>query len=147
MELCVLKVFCTHGCELHHDSLKHIIATSRCSLYFACQCLKAPVSLPPNLHSCMTQALCTEASLVALRRSYPQIYTSDDKLLVDPRRVSVRQQDFEDAFRSITPASGRSVASPARYESFIFQECSRRQRREREECVQSWRMETAGFHI
>jgi ATPase family AAA domain-containing protein 2 len=64
----------------------------------------------------LPQALCTEASLVALRRSYPQIYASDDKLLVDPRRVSVQQQDFEDAFRSITPASGRSVASPARYE-------------------------------
>lgn len=53
---------------------------------------------------------------MALRRSYPQIYASDDKLLVDPRSVSVQQQDFEDAFCSITPASGRSVASPARSE-------------------------------
>ena len=71
-------------------------------------------------HGCVMQALCTEASLVALRRSYPQIYASDDKLLVDPRRVSVHQQDFEDAFRSITPASGRSVASPARYVSSLL---------------------------
>lgn len=51
---------------------------------------------------------------MALRRSYPQIYASDDKLLVDPRSVRVRQQDFEAAFRAITPASGRSVASSAR---------------------------------
>ncbi len=64
--------------------------------------------------SLASQALCTEASLVALRRSYPQIYSSDDKLLVDPRTVSVTQPDFEAAFRSITPASGRSVGSPAR---------------------------------
>lgn len=51
---------------------------------------------------------------MALRRSYPQIYTSNDKLLVDPKSVSVMQPDFEEAFASITPASGRSVGSPAR---------------------------------
>ena len=34
------------------------------------------------------QALCTEASLASLRRHYPQIYDADDKLLIDPGRVS-----------------------------------------------------------
>lgn len=36
------------------------------------------------------QSLCTEASLQALRRAYPQIYSSDDKLLVDPASVAVQ---------------------------------------------------------
>lgn len=61
-----------------------------------------------------SQALCTEASLVALRRSFPQIYSSDDKLLVDPSAVQVLRQDFDAALRAITPASGRAVATPAR---------------------------------
>ena len=36
------------------------------------------------------QALCTEASLQALRRHYPQIYSSDDRLLLDPAAVAVQ---------------------------------------------------------
>ena len=60
------------------------------------------------------QALCTEASLHALRRSYPQIYTADEKLLVDPKAITVGQRDFEAALRAITPASHRAAAAPAR---------------------------------
>ena len=62
----------------------------------------------------LPQALCTEASLVALRRSFPQIYGSEDKLVVDPAAVQVLRRDFDAALRSITPASGRAVATPAR---------------------------------
>lgn len=40
------------------------------------------------------QALCTEAALHAVRRCYPQIYDSDDKLLVEPGAVVVQRQDF-----------------------------------------------------
>ena len=88
----------------------------------------------------MMQALCTEASLVALRRSYPQIYASDDKLLVDPRRVSVHQHDFEDAFRSITPASGRSVASPARCRALLVNVCDATDISRVQLRLQSWRL-------
>ena len=62
-----------------------------------------------------TQALCTEASLHALRRSYPQIYEADEKLLVDPKTVHVGEEDFEAAQLAITPASHRAAAAPARY--------------------------------
>ena len=61
------------------------------------------------------QALCTEASLHALRRRYPQIYDSDEKLLIDPRTIAVEQQDYEAALTSITPASHRSAAAHARW--------------------------------
>lgn len=60
------------------------------------------------------KALCTEASLAALRRKYPQIYDSEHKLLIDPEEVKVEKVDFLTAFQSITPASHRSAASPGR---------------------------------
>jgi len=64
---------------------------------------------------CAAQALCTEASLHALRRRYPQIYDSDEKLLIDPASIAVEQQDFVAALSSITPASHRSAAAHARW--------------------------------
>ena len=64
---------------------------------------------------CTAQALCTEASLHALRRRYPQIYDSDEKLLIDPASIAVEQQDFVAALSSITPASHRSAAAHARW--------------------------------
>ena len=60
------------------------------------------------------QALCTEAALAALRRSYPQIYGSDQRLLVDARNVSVQRADFLAALAGITPAAHRSAATHAR---------------------------------
>jgi len=36
------------------------------------------------------RALCTEAVLQGLRRTYPQIYMTNDRLLLDPERVEVR---------------------------------------------------------
>ncbi len=68
----------------------------------------------PLGHATAAQALCTEASLHALRRRYPQIYDSDDKLLIDPASIAVEQQDFVAALSSITPASHRSAAAHAR---------------------------------
>lgn len=62
----------------------------------------------------LSQALCTEASLHALRRSYPQIYDADEKMLIDPRRVAVERRDFMAALDAITPASHRSAAAHAR---------------------------------
>ncbi|GAB4822033.1 hypothetical protein N2152v2_009079 [Parachlorella kessleri] len=60
------------------------------------------------------KALCTEASLQALRRRYPQIYSSDDRLLLDPTAVAVEDRDFMAALGTITPASHRSAAAHAR---------------------------------
>jgi SpoVK/Ycf46/Vps4 family AAA+-type ATPase len=60
------------------------------------------------------KALCTEASLAALRRRYPQIYDSEHKLMIDPGQVRVEKTDFFTAFKNITPASHRAAASPGR---------------------------------
>ena len=60
------------------------------------------------------KALCTEAALFALRRRYPQIYSSTRKLLVDVNSIEVTAKDFQKAMTAIIPASQRSVVSPAR---------------------------------
>lgn len=36
----------------------------------------------------------TEASLHALRRRYPQIYETSERLLIDPESIVVTRQDF-----------------------------------------------------
>lgn len=56
----------------------------------------------------------------ALRRCFPSIYTSEQKLLLDPARVSVERQDFMAAFSSIVPASHRSAAAQARFDIFLI---------------------------
>ena len=60
------------------------------------------------------KALCTEAALFALRRRYPQIYSSSKKLLLDVNSIEVTAKDFQKAMNTIVPASQRSVVSPAR---------------------------------
>ena len=59
------------------------------------------------------RALCTEAALNAMQRTYPQIYKSVDKLKVDPARVVVTARDFMISLKKITPSSERSTASAA----------------------------------
>jgi len=60
------------------------------------------------------KALCTEAALRALRRRYPQIYESRDKLQIDAGSVNVAISDFYSAMRRIVPTAQRSMSSPAR---------------------------------
>ncbi|XP_050988099.1 ATPase family AAA domain-containing protein 2-like isoform X2 [Labeo rohita] len=60
------------------------------------------------------KAICSEAALCALRRRYPQIYASSQKLLLDVESISVSGRDFLSAMRKIVPASQRAVASPAK---------------------------------
>uniref|UniRef100_A0A673MSJ9 ATPase family AAA domain-containing protein 2 n=1 Tax=Sinocyclocheilus rhinocerous TaxID=307959 RepID=A0A673MSJ9_9TELE len=60
------------------------------------------------------KAVCSEAALCALRRRYPQIYASSQKLLLDVESISVSGRDFLSATRKIVPASQRAVASPAK---------------------------------
>lgn len=60
------------------------------------------------------KALCTESALIALRRRYPQIYTTSEKLQLDVSSIRVSAKDFFYAMKTIIPASQRSVNSPAR---------------------------------
>ena len=60
------------------------------------------------------KALCTEAAVHALRRRYPQIYESDDKLVIDPSQVTPTRVDFRAAMEAITPASHRAAQAHAR---------------------------------
>uniref|UniRef100_A0A6B2KXG9 Bromo domain-containing protein n=1 Tax=Arcella intermedia TaxID=1963864 RepID=A0A6B2KXG9_9EUKA len=55
------------------------------------------------------KALCTEASLKALRRLFPQIYETNAKLLIDPKSIQVDLSDWLDAMASITPTAQRDT--------------------------------------
>lgn len=60
------------------------------------------------------KALCTEATIRALRRRYPQIYSSKEKLLINVDEVNVKTRDFLAAMKEIVPASHRSARTHAR---------------------------------
>ncbi|KAM7384838.1 hypothetical protein PAMA_011952 [Pampus argenteus] len=60
------------------------------------------------------RAVCTEAALCALRRRYPQIYGTSQKLLLDVSSITVHSCDFVVAMKKMSPASQRSAASPAK---------------------------------
>ncbi|EGW31090.1 uncharacterized protein SPAPADRAFT_52267 [Spathaspora passalidarum NRRL Y-27907] len=57
------------------------------------------------------RALCTEAALNSIQRKYPQIYSSNDKLKINPSKVTVIAQDFMKAMEKIVPSSARSTSS------------------------------------
>ena len=59
------------------------------------------------------RALCTEAALNAVQRRYPQIYASDEKLLIKPETISVAAKDFMISVKRIVPSSERSASSGA----------------------------------
>ncbi|XP_037831827.1 ATPase family AAA domain-containing protein 2 isoform X2 [Kryptolebias marmoratus] len=67
------------------------------------------------------KAVCTEAALCALRRRYPQIYGTSQKLLLDVSSISVSSCDFVTAIRKMKPASQRSTACPAKPLSPVVQ--------------------------
>ncbi|XP_036948738.1 ATPase family AAA domain-containing protein 2-like isoform X1 [Acanthopagrus latus] len=60
------------------------------------------------------RAVCTEAALCALRRHYPQIYGTSQKLLLDVSSIAVSSCDFLAAMRKMSPAARRLNASPAK---------------------------------
>ncbi|NXA44146.1 ATAD2 protein, partial [Eudromia elegans] len=66
------------------------------------------------------KAACAEAALRALRRRYPQIYKSTEKLQLDASSIKVTAKDFFMAMEKMVPASQRSVSSPAQALSPIF---------------------------
>lgn len=59
------------------------------------------------------RALCTEAALNAVQRKYPQIYKSDKKLVIDPKKIDVAPKDFMLAVKKMVPSSERSTSSGA----------------------------------
>ena len=82
-------------------------------------------SFPPFTTPCLSvrllgycgadiKAVCGEAALCALRRRYPQIYSSSQKLLLDVSTICIGSRDFLSAMRRTVPASQRAVASPAK---------------------------------
>ena len=40
------------------------------------------------------QALCTEAALNAVQRTYPQIYKTNERLVIEPKTIDVTARDF-----------------------------------------------------
>jgi hypothetical protein len=52
-------------------------------------------------------ALCSEAALRCLRRIYPQVYESDLRLAINPKKVSVSSIDLHSALSSVKAASHR----------------------------------------
>lgn len=59
------------------------------------------------------RALCTEAALNAVQGTFPQIYRSTKKLLIDPTKIRVLAKDFMISVNKIVPSSERSAASGA----------------------------------
>lgn len=59
------------------------------------------------------RALCTEAALNAIQRTYPQIYASQEKLQVDPTNISIHASDFMLSIKKLIPSSERSATSGA----------------------------------
>ncbi|WPG97448.1 tat-binding like 7 [Acrodontium crateriforme] len=59
------------------------------------------------------RALCTEAALNAVQGTYPQIYSSNEKLIIDPSTIKVMAKDFMISVNKIVPSSERSAASGA----------------------------------
>ncbi|XP_057323469.1 ATPase family AAA domain-containing protein 2-like isoform X2 [Microplitis mediator] len=60
------------------------------------------------------RALCTEAVLQGLRRTYPQIYLTSNRLLLDPQRVEVKKQDFIEAASILVPSTHRITPTVSR---------------------------------
>lgn len=53
------------------------------------------------------KAVCSEAALCALRRRYPQIYSSSQKLVLDVNSIAITNKDFMSAMSKMVPASQR----------------------------------------
>lgn len=49
--------------------------------------------------------------MLALRRRYPQVYHSKDKLLLDLSQINVERRDFDQAVQRLVPASQRSATA------------------------------------
>merc|ERR1719319_2156721 len=55
------------------------------------------------------EALCREAFMCSVRRTFPQIYTSEVKLQINPDQLVVLDEDFDTALLDLVPAAQRSA--------------------------------------
>ncbi|XP_068664542.1 ATPase family AAA domain-containing protein At1g05910 [Aristolochia californica] len=72
------------------------------------------------------KALCTEAAIRAFREKYPQVYTSDDKFLIDVDSVNIEKYHFLEAMSTITPAAHRGSIVHLRPLSSVVAPCLER---------------------
>lgn len=72
------------------------------------------------------KALCTEAAIRAFREKYPQVYTSDDKFVIDVESVKVVKYHFLEAMSTITPAAHRGSIVNSRPLSPVVLPCLER---------------------
>lgn len=72
------------------------------------------------------KALCTEAAIRAFREKYPQVYTSDDKFVIDVDSIRVEKYHFLEAMSTITPAAHRGSTVHSRPLSSIVSPCLQR---------------------
>ncbi|GAU43911.1 hypothetical protein TSUD_88840 [Trifolium subterraneum] len=72
------------------------------------------------------KALCTEAAIRAFREKYPQVYTSDDKFVIDVNSIRVEKCHFIEAMSTITPAAHRGAIVHSRPLSLVVQPCLQR---------------------
>ncbi|KAJ7618497.1 AAA-domain-containing protein [Roridomyces roridus] len=75
--------------------------------------LKGLASLTKGYGGADLRALCTEASLNAVQRRYPQIYKTAERLLLKPDTIEVGLRDFMISIKKIVPAAARSSSSVA----------------------------------
>lgn len=53
------------------------------------------------------KGLCAEAALLALRRRYPQVYQTNQKLAIDVSKILVEDRDFKAAMKQMVPSTHR----------------------------------------
>ncbi|GAB4842954.1 hypothetical protein Ancab_012932 [Ancistrocladus abbreviatus] len=82
------------------------------------------------------KALCTEAAIRAFREKYPQVYTSDDKFLIDVDSVIVKKDHFVDSMLTITPAAHRGSIVHSRPLSSVVAPCLQRHLQKAMACME-----------
>ncbi|KAK5664015.1 hypothetical protein OQA88_229 [Cercophora sp. LCS_1] len=59
------------------------------------------------------RAMCTEAAINAIQRTFPQVYGTREKLLIDPAKIIIHASDFMLSAKKMVPSSERSAVSAA----------------------------------
>jgi SpoVK/Ycf46/Vps4 family AAA+-type ATPase len=60
------------------------------------------------------KSFCSEATLVALRRTYPQVYNSSHRLTLDLNKLNLSMGDFAAALKKVIPSSHKTTGTPAK---------------------------------
>ncbi|KAI6033449.1 AAA-domain-containing protein [Pisolithus microcarpus] len=77
------------------------------------ECVRGLARMTKGYGGADLRALCTEAALNAIQRRYPQIYQSNDRLLLKPESIGVTLRDFMIAIPKLVPSSARSTSTSA----------------------------------